>query len=204
MNCLKNNRGLSLIEIMVALGILGVIGAIAVPQFTKYRRTAIYTAVGESLNNVARSAAVCIAANGYAGCNSLSKINMPQLEGGQASTGQTALCVDTVQTIAGEEFKACVSINGSGTSTTTTNKRFCYTDDDSTTGTDSDGNTFTCGSGHKQGYIDGDTATNACNETLAITNGPCVGQADCKATETCQTAAEAANGDCNTGTGVCS
>ena len=37
MNCLKNNKGLSLVEILVAVSIIGIISAIAIPQFANYR-----------------------------------------------------------------------------------------------------------------------------------------------------------------------
>ena len=32
---LKNNKGFSLLEVLVAVGIIGIISAIAIPQYTK-------------------------------------------------------------------------------------------------------------------------------------------------------------------------
>lgn len=39
---LRNNKGLSLIEIMVALGLIGILAAVAVPQFQSYQRDVKY------------------------------------------------------------------------------------------------------------------------------------------------------------------
>ena len=49
MKILRNNKGLSLVEIMVALGLIGILGAVAVPQFRKYQRDARYGVVRSML-----------------------------------------------------------------------------------------------------------------------------------------------------------
>ena len=198
MKILRNNRGFSLVEVMVSLGIMAVIGAIAVPQFTKYRRTAAYTAKGQSLKNIARAANVCIAANGYKGCDTMSKIGMSELTGGESSDQKDALCTDTEETIAGEVFKACISISASGSTSTTTNKRFCFKDVVT--------QTPACGAGYKNGYDDTDantrTATASCKETLELARGPCTSDADCKTGDTCQPTANE-SGECTVADGTC-
>ncbi len=37
---LKNNKGFSLVELMVVVAIIGVLSAVAVPQFQKFQRKA--------------------------------------------------------------------------------------------------------------------------------------------------------------------
>ena len=40
MNCIKSNKGFSLVEILVAVSIIGIISAIAIPAFQDYRANA--------------------------------------------------------------------------------------------------------------------------------------------------------------------
>ena len=58
---IKNNKGFSLIEIMVALGLLVVIGGIAVPQYNEYRKTARTRAVDATIGQVEQAVGACIA-----------------------------------------------------------------------------------------------------------------------------------------------
>ncbi len=45
---MKNNKGFTLIELMIVISIIGILAAIAIPQFSKYRARA-FTAEGKSL-----------------------------------------------------------------------------------------------------------------------------------------------------------
>ena len=45
---MKNNKGFTLIELMIVISIIGILAAIAIPQFSKYRARA-FTTEGKSL-----------------------------------------------------------------------------------------------------------------------------------------------------------
>ena len=61
MKQIKNNKGFSLIEIMVALGLLVVIGGIAVQQFNEYRKTAKKQAINSTISQIEQVVATCAA-----------------------------------------------------------------------------------------------------------------------------------------------
>ena len=48
---LKNKRGFTLIELMIVIAIIGILAAIAIPQFSKYRRRAYNSAALSDLKN---------------------------------------------------------------------------------------------------------------------------------------------------------
>ena len=48
---LKNKRGFTLIELMIVIAIIGILAAIAIPQFAKYRRRAYNSAALSDLKN---------------------------------------------------------------------------------------------------------------------------------------------------------
>lgn len=47
----KNKRGFTLIELMIVIAIIGILAAIAIPQFAKYRRRAYNSAALSDLKN---------------------------------------------------------------------------------------------------------------------------------------------------------
>ena len=48
---LKNKRGFTLIELMIVIAIIGILAAIAIPQFAKYRTRAYNSAALSDLKN---------------------------------------------------------------------------------------------------------------------------------------------------------
>ena len=192
MNCLKNNRGLSLIEIMVALSILAVVGAIAVPQFANYRKSAAESALQQSTRNTEQAFKLCRATKQFSLCDELTEINMPPLGGttpGESkATGGASWCADTEVDISGDPVKACIQFNSDGTTSNTVNKRYCYKD----------------GTGHADcANNQYDTsAPGSCpnGDTVQFSDGVCEADGDCSGGAKCMQTGAAANGACASGT----
>ena len=114
---LKNNRGFSLLEVLVAVAIIGIISGIAIPQFTKYRNNASKVAFNTSGTNVAKAFKNCIILNEVTSCNTLEKIGMkcpsgatcPPSKIGANSTG-THFCAEINGRAGAKTYNVCVEI----------------------------------------------------------------------------------------------
>ena len=114
---LKSKKGFSLIEVLVAVAIIGIISAIAVPQFTAQRDNAAKVAVDTSAGNIAKAFKNCIALNSFGNCDKLAKIKVACPAGSTCTSGGTGgtFCAHIHRGTAGDDdFKVCVSVDNTG------------------------------------------------------------------------------------------
>ncbi len=106
-NITKNNKGFSLLEVLVGVSIIGIISAIAVPTFTDYREGAALTAADTSLKNVAKSYNLCIAQKGsLANCNTKAFLNI-NCEDCTVAADTDSVCAHIETAVGGQTFRAC-------------------------------------------------------------------------------------------------
>ena len=70
MKALRNTQGFTLIELLVVVAIIGILAAIAIPQFAVYRQRGFDARAESDLRNAATAEEAYFSANGsvYAAC----------------------------------------------------------------------------------------------------------------------------------------
>lgn len=120
---LKNKKGFSLLEVLIAVGIIGIIGAIAYPSFEEYRNNAARVASDTSATNVVKAFRNCIILNGFSQCDTRAKLKINCPGGSTCSEGKDVtngkMCVGISRGSAGNDFKVCVSVGSDGSESRT-------------------------------------------------------------------------------------
>ena len=201
---MKNNKGFSMMEILVAVAIVAVLGAITVPQYQKYMKDTQITAKDNSLTNVARAFAACYVLKGLDLCDTLPELGVTSLSSNntpvvaKSTSGVERICVGVENTIGGVAIKSCVEANGQGGTTFTSNQGFCYKDGGAQAATiptshacNDTGSAYTC-----KTTWDGKCAT-ACQDEKVV-GSICAANNDCSP-NLCKagTAGTCATGDCS-------
>jgi len=109
---LKNKKGFSLLEVLVAVAIIGIITAIAVPQYTANRTEASKVAGMTSVANVQKARQNCLVLKSTAECNTLGSIGISCPDCHSEESGNK-FCAHIEKSSGGKNFAACVSMDGS-------------------------------------------------------------------------------------------
>ena len=125
-------------EILVAVAIVGILGAITVPRYQQYMKDTQLTAKDNSLRNIARAFSACTALKGLNNCDTLSELGVTSVSSNNAVTvvpstaGVDRICLEVENTIAGVDIKSCVQADVQGGITFTSNQGFCFKDSGTT------------------------------------------------------------------------
>ena len=112
---------------------MGILAAVAIPAYNKYRKNAAQGAFFSTASNIGRAFQACIAVNPFASCDSFGELNLQCNQCIQPiPAGQKAapnLCVNMEEEVGGEVFRGCITSNAStGSVVVTFNQESCYID----------------------------------------------------------------------------
>ena len=198
---LRNKKGFSLMEVLVAVGIIAIISGIAVTTFQGNREQAAEVAAMTSANNVLRAHNACVALSQFTACDDMNELGIvcEDCNGGKDGAG-TKFCVGVSKTVGAQSLKVCIGKNGTTTQKTIggtllSNYKICHL----TTVEVSSGS---CASKHPERPTD--NFKRCTDAQMTADNNFCgtqvTGATDCNKTYTCKssskTGACSSGGDC--------
>ena len=108
---LKSKKGFSLLEVLVAVAIIGIVSAIAVPSYKANRKAAAQAAGSTSILNIKKAYQNCVVLNTFTNCDSLSEIGVECTDCTEQKNDSDKFCISLVKTSGGEDMKACISVD---------------------------------------------------------------------------------------------
>ena len=114
---LKNNKGFSLLEVLVAVTIIGIISSVAIVKFQDYKEGTAFVVAGTSASSIARAYQACVALKQHSQCNSLNRLKVNCDECTDGSTANK-FCVNYEKEIGNDTFNLCVAVDNDIITTT--------------------------------------------------------------------------------------
>ena len=195
---LKSKRGFTLMEVLVAVGIIAIISAIAVPQMTANKKRAAVVVGDTSISNIMRAYNQCVALNSADQCKSLEQLEVTCPDCESKHTTANGFCAHIKKKVGDEHFAACVQIKGSRITRSyggglISDKKICH----KTVTQSTDGS---CKAKPKSALYPMKTCTAPTGSSgeVCAANNPAATTTDCGATWSCDTVANTATaGTCS-------
>ena len=166
------------------MSIIGVLAAVAVPAYQKYKKSAAVGAMGSDAANVGRSILACATLNPFSQCDTAAESGVDNVPGITLGTAKSPkVCFVFSREIAGITYNQCISTDiAVGKFDTTNSEPFCWdqkaggdcTSDPKVDCTKNTGN-LECGSDSDCPLVHAKGA----GKCVSTTNGSCDSDGDC-------------------------